>query len=79
MSGLLIGILMARTLSGAIAELGGWRLSVGLAAATMLVMSLLLRRALPRVPPTEQVPYRSALASVLALVRRSPCCASGWC
>ncbi len=72
MSGLLVGILMARTLSGAVAEVGGWRLSISLAAGVMLVMSLLLWRALPRVPPTEPVPYWTALASVLVLVKQEP-------
>ena len=50
MSGLLIGILMARTLSGVIAALGGWRLVYALAAGGMLVLSATLRRALPVVP-----------------------------
>jgi predicted MFS family arabinose efflux permease len=72
MSGLLVGILVARTLSGALAELGGWRLSVGVAAGSMLLMALLLRRALPLSPPTEDVHYRAALRSVLDLVREEP-------
>jgi predicted MFS family arabinose efflux permease len=72
MSGLLIGILMARILSGLVAEVGGWRLVFALGAAAMLVLSLLLRRTLPRVPPAEELPYRRALRSVLALIGEEP-------
>ena len=38
MSGLLVGILVARTASGLIAQAGGWRLVFGVSAALMLVL-----------------------------------------
>jgi predicted MFS family arabinose efflux permease len=72
MSGLLIGILGARTLSGLIAELGGWRLSFAVGAAAMLALSLLMRRALPISPPGAKVGYLQALRSVFVLVAREP-------
>ena len=72
MSGLLIGILMARTLSGVIAALGGWRLVYALAAGGMLVLSATLRRALPVVPPAERVAYRAVLRSIVALIAQEP-------
>jgi predicted MFS family arabinose efflux permease len=72
MSGLLIGILFARTLSGVLAAIGGWRLPFGLAAGVMVALAVVMWRALPTLPPTERVPYRSALASVLALVASEP-------
>jgi predicted MFS family arabinose efflux permease len=72
MSGLLIGILAARTLSGVVAELGGWRLSFGLASAVMLALAVLLRYALPEAPPPERVRYRAALRSVLELIAAEP-------
>lgn len=72
MSGLLIGILIARTASGLVAELGGWRLVFVLAAGAMLALSLLLRRALPHAPPAAALRYHSALRSVLELVRDEP-------
>jgi predicted MFS family arabinose efflux permease len=72
MSGLLIGILLARTVSGLLAAIGGWRLVFGLAAALMLAMALLLRRRLQPVPPTERIAYGRALGSVLSLVRELP-------
>ena len=72
MSGLLIGILLARTASGVIAGLLGWRAVFAFAAAAMLVLAAVLRRALPRIPPTAELPYRQLLGSVLALVRDEP-------
>jgi predicted MFS family arabinose efflux permease len=72
MSGLLIGILAARTLSGLVAEIGGWRLSFALASAVMLALAVLLRYALPEAPPPERVRYSAALRSVLALIAEEP-------
>jgi predicted MFS family arabinose efflux permease len=72
MSGLLIGILVSRTLSGIIAELFGWRVVFATAAVVMLALALLLRRALPRVAPTSDLSYGTALRSVFALVGDEP-------
>jgi predicted MFS family arabinose efflux permease len=72
MSGLLLGILLARTVSGFVAALGGWRLIYALAAAAMLILAIVLRRALPAVKPPEQIAYPRLLGSVVALVREEP-------
>lgn len=72
MSGLLIGILLARTFSGAIAEIGGWRLVFVVSAGAMLVLAIVLHRALPVVAPTEVLRYGRLLRSVLELVRDEP-------
>ena len=72
MSGLLVGILTARTLSGLLAQIGGWRLSFTLAAVVMLALALRLSRALPPAPPAERVRYRAALRSVLSLIGEEP-------
>jgi predicted MFS family arabinose efflux permease len=72
MSGLLIGILSARTLSGLIAQLGGWRLVFALAAGAMLILSLTLWRLLPTVEHAEPVRYREVLRSVLTLIAKEP-------
>ena len=72
MGGLLIGVLLARTVSGLIAEVAGWRAVFVFAAGSMLVLGLVLRRALPRVEPTEALSYRALLRSVLTLVGREP-------
>jgi predicted MFS family arabinose efflux permease len=72
MSGLLLGVLLSRTLSGVIAELFGWRVVFAFAAVAMLVLAAVLRRALPRIEPTSDLPYRAALRSVLTLIRSEP-------
>jgi predicted MFS family arabinose efflux permease len=72
MSGLLLGILLARTVSGVVAELGGWRLIYALAAGAMLILAVVLRRALPAVQPPERIAYPRLLGSVVELVREEP-------
>jgi predicted MFS family arabinose efflux permease len=72
MSGLLVGILVARTASGVIAELGGWRLVFGISAALMVSLSAVLHRALPRVRPATDLSYPALLRSVVELVRERP-------
>jgi predicted MFS family arabinose efflux permease len=73
MSGLLLGILLARVVAGVVADLGGWRLIYGLAAVAMLVLAGVLRRALPAVEPPERgLRYGELLRSVGALIRELP-------
>jgi predicted MFS family arabinose efflux permease len=72
MSGLLIGILLARTFSGIIAGALGWRVVFFAAAGLMLTLAIVLRRVLPRVPPTSDLRYGSILRSVLTLVATEP-------
>jgi len=72
MSGLLIGILIARTASGVIAELGGWRLVFGISAALMVALSAVLHRSLPQVRRSTDLSYPALLRSVAQLVREQP-------
>jgi predicted MFS family arabinose efflux permease len=72
MSGVLLGVLLARTVSGLLAEAGGWRLVFGVAATIMLVLAVVLARALPFHPPSPWVGYRGMLGSVARLVRAEP-------
>lgn len=72
MSGLLIGILGARTVAGLVAEAGGWRLPFVVAAGMMVVLAGLIAWRLPEVPPTEDASYRHALRSVAQLIGREP-------
>jgi predicted MFS family arabinose efflux permease len=72
MGGLLIGILLARTVSGLIAEAAGWRAVFVFAAVSMLVLAAVLRRMLPRTEPTETLTYPALLRSVLSLIGGEP-------
>jgi predicted MFS family arabinose efflux permease len=72
MSGLLIGILLARTFSGLVAQFGGWRLVYGLAAAGSLALALALHRALPDVRPVAGPSYGRLLRSVGTLISEEP-------
>lgn len=72
MSGLLLGVLLARTLAGALAAVGGWRSVFVVAAGLMVVLAVVLRVRLPRVPPASDLRYGAALRSILTLFRTYP-------
>src|SRR4051794_11839660 len=63
-SGVLTGILVSRTISGLLAGAAGWRAVYALAAATDLLLALVLYRALPTLPPKTQMRYPALIASV---------------
>ena len=64
MSGLLLGILLARTISSEIAALLGWRAIFYISAALMLALAVLLARELPAREPDHQAGYGSLMRSV---------------
>jgi predicted MFS family arabinose efflux permease len=70
MTGLLLGILLSRVVSGLVAEQWGWRAMFGLAAAAMTVMAVVLFWRLPRFTPTTTLPYPALLGSLPTLWRR---------
>lgn len=72
MSGLLLGILLARTLSGVIAGIGGWRSVYFVAAAGVVALALVLARALPDEVVAEEPSYAKLLASVGQLFLTEP-------
>lgn len=63
MSGLLLGILLARTVSGFIAEFLGWRAVYVFAFCAMAVLIALLGNLLPSVPHRPHTPYLELLRS----------------
>lgn len=70
--GVVTGILLARFVSGVLADLGGWR-SVYLASAGLtLGMAGLLSWALPRLPPAVAPSYPALLRSVVVLFWKEP-------
>ena len=73
MSGLLLGILCARTLSGLVSHTLGWRVVYIIGAALMLVLAGVMWRALPGQPTSGSVrSYGHLLASVAALFPSQP-------
>ncbi|AUG99677.1 MFS transporter [Prodigiosinella confusarubida] len=72
MSGLLLGILLARTVAGALASLGDWRTVYWFASALMTVMALILWRALPRYHQPSSLNYPHLLVSIFTLFSVSP-------
>ncbi len=72
MSGLLLGIVLARTVSGALAQAAGWRSVYWIAAVAMLIMALLLWSVLPRLRPQLDIGYHRLLHSVFVIFREEP-------
>jgi predicted MFS family arabinose efflux permease len=68
-SGLLLGILLARTIAGLLAEAVGWRGLYGIAAALMLGLAVLLSRVLPAARISAADSYTHVLRSTVALAR----------
>ena len=69
MSGLLIGILLARTLAGFISEYAGWRTVFAFAALLIIIQLLVLARFLPKYKMDLKLSYPGLLASVWQLVK----------
>ncbi len=72
MSGLLLGILLARTLSGAMAQLAGWRSIYWLSAGLMVIFSIVLWRALPSEATRPHSSYWCLVQSSLRLLIDEP-------
>jgi len=68
-SGILLGILLARTFSGSVGAHLGWRAVYGIAAAMMLCVAILVRFLLPHSKPAVELPYLSLLRSTIGLIR----------
>lgn len=72
MSGLLLGILLARTVSGFVAGVTSWRVVYVLAAGVTVLMALVLRRVLPAESERPSIRYGALLRSTVALFRAEP-------
>ena len=69
MTGLLLGILLSRLASGAVAERFGWRVVFFGAAGTVMLLAVVAAMRLPRFAPTANASYLSLLGSMVVLVR----------
>ena len=72
MTGLLTGILLARTASGFLGAHLGWRPVFLVAALLALVMAAIARATLPQTVQTHPLRYRALMLSILALARTQP-------
>ena len=72
MSGLLMGILLSRTLSGYIGAHFGWRTMFMIAAALMLVLWVLLYFMLPKLEAEYDGNYSTLMRSMLRLIKTEP-------
>jgi predicted MFS family arabinose efflux permease len=68
-SGILLGVLLARTFSGFVGAHLGWRAVYAIAAVLMLCVCVFVQFFLPRSEPTTRMPYFSLLKSTLTLAR----------
>jgi predicted MFS family arabinose efflux permease len=67
MTGLLLGILLSRVVSGLVAEHFGWRAMFFAAAASIALIGIAAWRGLPRFAPTTDLSYGALLGSLRTL------------
>lgn len=69
-SGALTGILIARTVSGVIADLIHWRFVFGIAGVLIILIAGLLFKVIPKLPINNQISYNKLLISVFTTVKK---------
>jgi predicted MFS family arabinose efflux permease len=72
MTGLLLGILLARTFAGWVSSIHGWRWVFVVAAVMNAAFVPLMGKVMPKLPPKETLRYRDAMRSLWTLVRTQP-------
>ncbi len=72
LSGLLVGILLSRSVAGGLSTIGGWSLVYQVTAVAMVLMALWMRRALPTSRHPQPLPYAQVLRSMGHLLRTQP-------
>ena len=72
MSGLLCGVLLARTVAGFVSDHFGWRVLYAAAAVLMLILGVCLRVSLPHRPAALRLRYAELMGSMLELLRTQP-------
>jgi len=68
MSGLLLGILLARTAAGLVAQYFGWRAVFAASVVALLALAVVIVLRLPKSKPTSTLPYGKLLLSMWHLV-----------
>jgi predicted MFS family arabinose efflux permease len=72
MTGLLLGILLARTAAGLVAQVAGWRTIYWVSAGLMVLFAAVLRRALPAEGRRPHLPYGQLVLTSLRLLAKEP-------
>lgn len=72
MSGLLVGILLSRTLSGFIGEILGWRSMFWIAAGICLLLFFVIQKQFPYNKPDFQGSYGKLIQSLFTLIKTQP-------
>lgn len=72
MGGLLLGVLAARTVSGSVGEVLGWRAMYDIAAVMMVALAMLMWWRLPKLHAHHTLAYGALLTSLWTLWREQP-------
>lgn len=72
MSGLLVGILLSRTLSGFIGDVLGWRAMFWIASGLCLLLFFIIQKQFPYNKPTFESSYGQLIASLFSLIKEQP-------
>ena len=72
MTGLLLGILLARTFAGWVSNAGGWRSVFLIAAVVNASFAPLIWKYMPKLPPRQSLGYGVAMRSLWTLFRTQP-------
>ena len=72
LSGLLVGILLSRSVAGGLSALDGWRLVYQVTTVVMVAMALWMIKALPTSRTAQPLPYAQVLRSMGHLLRTQP-------
>lgn len=72
MTGLLLGILLSRTVSGLVGEAFGWREMYQLAAISIAIITVVMWKMLPHFATNSTLSYPSLMLSMAKLWQRYP-------
>ncbi|WP_374941381.1 MFS transporter [Scandinavium lactucae] len=72
MTGLLLGILLSRTVSGIVGETWGWRMMYQAAAVSIALIGLVMWRVLPKFSTHSSLRYPALMGSLVQLWQRFP-------
>ena len=72
MSGLLVGILLSRTLSGFIGEILGWRAMFWIASGLCLLLFFIIKKQFPYNKPDFKGSYGQLISSLFSLIKEQP-------